>query len=80
MGWENNMNYMEMLIEGLVTESEIDDYIDKWHEDERIKCSLNEYLGMSWDEYSLWATKPSSLSSIVFARNKLIKFKLDIKD
>ena len=71
------MNYMEMLIEGLVTESEIDDYVDRWHEDERIKYSLHEYLGMSWDEYSLWTTKPSSLSSIVFARNK---FKLGTKD
>lgn len=66
------MNYMEMLIEGLVTESEIDDYVDRWHEDERIKCNLHEYLGMSLDEYSIWVTKPSSLLDIVSARRKAI--------
>lgn len=38
-------------------EDEIDDFVEKWHEDENTTQELHEYLGMSWEEYSAWVTK-----------------------
>ena len=39
-------------------QDEIDDFVEKWHEDENATQELHEYLGMSWEEYSVWAAKP----------------------
>ena len=41
----------------LVPKDEIDDFVEKWHEDENTTQELHEYLGMSWEEYSAWVTK-----------------------
>jgi hypothetical protein len=48
-------------------------YIDKWHDsDSDINLELHEFLEMSWEEYSLWAIKPSLLEEIVNEREILI--------
>ena len=45
---------------------EIDDYIAQWHSGLAGKNQeLHEFLGMSWEEYSLWATRPSILAAIL---------------
>ena len=46
---------------------EIDDYIDDWHQGESA-MSLHEFLGMTRNEYYLWAEDASSLPHIVNAR------------
>ncbi|MHA7809286.1 MAG: hypothetical protein ACX933_05720 [Marinobacter adhaerens] len=62
------MSFVDLCLDGDVLEDEIDDFVDRWHEDEDTDLELHEYLGMTWDEYSVWATKPSVLPFILTAR------------
>ncbi len=65
------MSFIDLCLSGEVLEDEIDDFVDQWHDDESESCpELHEYLGMSWEEYSLWATRPSILPFILAARKK----------
>lgn len=63
------MNFIDACLAGNVLMDEIDDFIEKWsngqdgHDQE-----LHEYLGMTWDEYSLWGTKPSIFPTILRSR------------
>lgn len=72
------MNFVDLCLSGDVLEDEIDDFVDKWHEDEESNLELYEYLGMSWDEYSVWATKPSILPFILVARKRGTTFDVEI--
>lgn len=47
----------------------IDDAVDTWH---KSKCDipLQEYLGMTWEEYQKWVARPSSIVEIVRDREK----------
>ena len=51
------VRFVDLCLGGDVPEDEIDDFVEKWHEDENTTQELHEYLGMSWEEYSAWATK-----------------------
>jgi hypothetical protein len=62
------MSFVNLCLNGDILEDEIDDFIDSWHEDEGTTIELHEYLGMTWDEYSVWSTKPSILPFIISAR------------
>lgn len=33
---------------------ELDDLVGQWHDSDK-QVSLHEYLGMSWEEYAVWA-------------------------
>jgi len=63
------MSFIDNCLKGDALMDEIDDYIDRWSNGEDGEAlELHEYLGMSWEEYSLWGTKPSILSVIIRAR------------
>lgn len=49
-------------------EGAINDAIDRWHEDGSETRPLHDVLGMTWEEYSLWAESPESLPTILFSR------------
>lgn len=72
------MNFVNLCLSGDVLEDEIDDFVETWHEDENLTQELHEYLGMSWREYSVWATKPSILPFILSARNKGTTFDAEV--
>jgi hypothetical protein len=64
-------SFIEKCINGDASLDEIDNYIDEWHDsDSDINLELHEFLGMSWEEYSLWAVKPKFLAWIINARRK----------
>ncbi len=68
------MNFIDKCLSGDAFTDEIERYEEAWHMgQEGQELELHEFLGMSWDEYSLWATKPSILSSIIRCRKKGIK-------
>lgn len=46
----------------------IDDYVKKWHESKHLRCSLAEYLGMTVEEYKIFAENPDCLVDIVNKR------------
>lgn len=48
---------------------DIDDFVDIWHEGGSGK-ELNEFLGMTNEEYSLWIIDPDVLPFIIAAREK----------
>lgn len=62
------MTFIDLCLTGKAQATEIDDYVDRWHHAKDADMELHEYLGMTWDEYSLWATKPSVLPDILSAR------------
>jgi len=63
---KNQDNFIESCISGLVLLEEIDDWIDKWHDNSQ-GMELHEYLGMNWEEYSSWISMPEILPFIVTA-------------
>jgi len=45
----------------------INDYIDYWQHEE-IDIQLDEYLGMTKDEYSRWVVNPNEIHNIILNR------------
>jgi hypothetical protein len=65
------MSFVELCLEGSVLEEEIEQFVEDWHEGrEGADMALHEYLGMSWEEYQIWATTPSVLSFVLAARKR----------
>jgi len=65
--YRGKKTFIDLCLEGQVDLVDIHNFVDAWHEgdDER---ELNEYLGMSDDEYELWIKHPSSLRHILYCR------------
>ena len=66
---------MDQLLHGDALLEDVDNFVEVWHDapdDSRISpLSLEEFLGMSSDEYRLWVERPESLRFIAAAhRNK----------
>lgn len=72
------MSFIDLCLSGDVLEDEIDGFVDSWHEDEKTTLELHEYLGMNWEEYSVWATRPSILPFILSARNNGTTFDVEL--
>lgn len=67
------MNFISNCLSGEAFTDEIEDYEEQWHSGVAGKNqALHEFLGMSWEEYSLWATRPSILSAIINSRKRKI--------
>ena len=58
------ITFIEMVKNGQCSIDEIDDYIDKWHDEYNGNLKLHEYLGMTDEEYNRWLTNPSSLKTM----------------
>ena len=58
------MTFVEKVKKGLCSIDDIDDYIDKWHDEYQGNLKLYEYLGMTEDEYEKWLTNPDSLKTM----------------
>lgn len=68
-------NFIEDCINGDALMSEIDDYIDNWHESES-ELPLYRYLGMTDKEYSLFVEDESLLAFIITAHRD----KVDVRE
>lgn len=44
--------FFELLKKGMVRPSQIDDYIDRWHDDPKAPRSVLTYLGMTRKQYA----------------------------
>lgn len=47
------MKFYELYKNKQITENEIDDYIEEWHNNDS-EDTIYEYLGMTESEYALW--------------------------
>jgi hypothetical protein len=59
-------NFINDCIHGYALMSEIDDYIDGWHDSDS-GLSLHEFLGMTEKEYALYVQDDVYLASIITA-------------
>ena len=60
-------SYLEQVLDGSATWTDIDDFIAAWHEAGGAGQELHDYLGLSWGEYALWVERPETLRAIVAA-------------
>ncbi len=65
------MSFIEKVLAGDVLDTEIDDFIEQWHQS-KTDQSLAEFLGFTDEEYALWVEQPESLRSILFCRKNEI--------
>ena len=59
--------FVDLCVKGEASPEEIDDYVDRWHE-QPSKKELHEFLGMTWDEYSVWINDPDFLLRLIKSR------------
>jgi hypothetical protein len=60
--------YVDHVLEGSALWTDIDDYIERWHGEEEEGASIEDVLGMSPEDYSLFVEEPRSLRFILAAR------------
>lgn len=73
------MNFIELCLKGDVLTDEIDDFVQDWHDGKAgADQELHEFLGMRWEEYSIWATNPSILPYILSARKNGISLEEEL--
>ncbi len=61
------MTFIDCCLAGEALVTDIDDFVDAWHESNDSR-PLSEYLGMTREEYELWAPSPELLKPIIHAR------------
>lgn len=63
-------SFIELAVIGDADLDEIDDFVGRWHDSDST-MSLHEYLGVSFEDYSLWVSDPGALRSIVERRRSI---------
>jgi hypothetical protein len=66
---ETQQRFIDLALNGSVLADDIDDFIDNWHDNDSGE-TLHDYLGLTWQEYSLWVSDASYLSLILSARHR----------
>jgi hypothetical protein len=64
------MNFIDSVIAGKARIEEIDDWIDRWHDDPVTEETLHEFLGMTWGEFKAWVEHGLNLEEIVDVHRK----------
>jgi hypothetical protein len=67
-----DLNFLDQCLAGKATPDQIDDFIDRWHEAPGGR-ELDDFLGMTSEEYSLWLRVPDALPCIIKARLDAIR-------
>jgi hypothetical protein len=70
--------FVDLCLAGEAFAHEIDDFIDEWHEEDDPR-ELDEFLGMTEEEYAIWVERPEALNHILFARKHEMPFKKAIQ-
>lgn len=59
--------YLEQVLEGTALWTDIDDFVEAWHDGGGFGQELHDYLGLKWNEYALWVERPNTLRAIIAA-------------
>lgn len=59
--------FIQLAVDGYVMADEIDDFVETWH-DSISDEELHDYLGLTWQEYSLWVSDNDNIYIIIAAR------------
>ena len=60
--------FIDLAVSGRVLPDEIEDFAEAWHTSDSTS-EIFEYLGMTFEEYSLWVSDPESINLILSARH-----------
>jgi hypothetical protein len=61
--------FLEKCLEGTASPDEIDDYVEEWYDSDS-PLELDEYLGMTIQEYCDWLENPALLEVILLLRGQ----------
>jgi hypothetical protein len=64
----SNSSFMDLVLQGRVLSDEIDDFVERWHDNDSTE-EIYEYLGLTFEEYSLWVSDPDNIDIIIYARH-----------
>lgn len=56
--------FVDLVMTGRIPLSDIDDYVEKWHEGGGFGMELHEYLGLTEQEYRMWVVDPDVLTAV----------------
>jgi hypothetical protein len=59
---------MALALSGHVLADEIEEFVEAWH-NSTSELEIHEFLGMTFEEYSLWVTDADSIAIILTARH-----------
>jgi len=69
---QERSTFIDLVLSGHARASDIEDFIEEWHDlpedSPEAQIEVYDYLGMTWDEYRLWAEHAESLRFIIAAR------------
>ena len=60
--------FMQLALQGYVMSDEIEDFVSRWHDSDSDQ-DLHDFLGLTFDEYSLWVSEPDYIDIIIGARH-----------
>jgi hypothetical protein len=72
-------SFMSLALSGYVLSDEIEDFVDMWHASDS-KKEIFDFLGMSFEEYSLWASDADAIDLILSARLAEIPIREAVND
>lgn len=72
-------SFMSLALSGEVLADEIEDFVEAWHNSDSTD-EISEFLGMSFEEYSLWASNPEAINIIIFARREQMPLRKAVND
>lgn len=72
-------NFYNLYLNGDVLLVEFDEFIDEWHDGD-YDCELHEFLGLTFEEYSLWVDDDSFLELIFESKQRKITVEELIKE
>jgi hypothetical protein len=75
----SDSSFMSLAISGQVLSDEIEDFVEAWHESDSNE-EIHEFLGMTFEEYSLWVADADSINIILAARHSHIPLKEAVND
>lgn len=64
----SDSSFLSLALRGEVLSDEIEDFVEAWHESDSL-MDIHDYLGMTFDEYSLWVSDPDAIDTILAARH-----------
>lgn len=60
--------FIDEVLNGTALWTDIESWVQDWHDRNGGGQELHEYLGMTWPEYQLWVERPAALRMIIAAR------------
>lgn len=72
-------SFMTLALNGNVLSDEIEDFVESWHASDA-NSDIHDFLGMTFEEYSLWASDANMIDLILEARHQHEPLKVAVND